>query len=396
PILSGDQNISCSTCHHPTEAMADGRVLPIGTGGFGLGAERDYLSHITVSDEARNEQPGETVNPFNGVFVPRNSPTIINSALLPVQFWDGRVETYALGDVVHTPEQEVNLLLLDDILLVQALFPMTSREEMAGATFTDETPAHIRQMLVNRLEAVPEYNQRFATIFADDEITPVQIVTALAAFERRFIFTDTPWDTYLAGDEFALSDQQKRGALLFFGALNPQVNCATCHSGDLFTNLEYYNLLVPQIGSGKRDGISGYEDWGRARVTHDLQDRYSFRTPSLRNVELTAPYFHNGAYPTLESVIWHHADVWQSARDYDPGAYLPPEFQSVLHPVNFDRQGNTVTPLLVNGLPLTQQDVSDIVDFLRSLTDPAAQDLMEFVPQTVPSGLPVDPVNATE
>lgn len=392
PILSGDQNISCATCHHPAFAMADGRVLPIGTGGFGLGSERDFVTHISVSAEVRDGEPGETANPFNGSFVPRNSPTIINSALLPAQFWDGRVETYALGDVVHTQEEGVNLLLLDDILLVQALFPITSREEMAGATFTDEPPAHIRRLLVQRLESNADYDQRFEQTFGDASITPVQVVSALAAFERRLIFTHSPWDAYIAGDETALTDQQKRGALLFYGELNPEVNCAACHSGDMFTDLNYYNLLVPQIGPGKADGIDNREDWGRARVTYDWRDRYAFRTPSLRNVELTSPYFHSGAYPTLESVIWHHANIWESASTYDPSAYLPQDFQSGLRPYNFERQSQTVTPLLANGLPLTQQDVVDIVAFLQSLTDPNARDLMEFVPEDVPSGLALDPL----
>lgn len=395
PILSGDQNISCATCHHPALAMADGRVLPIGTGGFGLGSDRDFVTHITVSAEIRDGEPGETANPFNGSFVPRNSPTIINSALLPVQFWDGRVETYALGDVVHTQEEGVNLLLLDDILLVQALFPITSREEMAGATFTDEPPAHIRRILVSRLEADPIYNARFEQIFGAEIITPVQVVTALAAFERRFIFTSSRWDAYIAGDQAALTDQEKRGALLFYGALNQQVNCAICHSGDLFTDLDYHNLLVPQVGPGKGDGIDNREDWGRARVTYDWRDRYAFRTPGLRNIELTAPYFHSGAFPTLESVIWHHANIWQSATNYDPSAYLPQDFQSGLRPYNFERQSQTVTPLLANGLPLTQQDVADIVAFLQSLTDPNARDLIAFVPENVPSGLALDPLPST-
>ncbi len=392
PILSGDQNVSCATCHHPALAMADGRVLPIGTGGHGLGFERDFVSHVTVSDEVRDGEPGLVINPFNGSFVPRNSPTIINSALLAAQFWDGRVETYALGDVVHTQEEGVNLLRLDDILIAQAFFPITSREEMAGATFSEEPPAHIRRMLVQRLESHPEYNQRFAQVFGEQEITPLHLVTALAAFERRFIFTDSPWDAYIAGDETALNDQQKRGALLFYGALNPQVNCVACHSGDLFTDLDFHNLLVPQIGPGKGDGIDDREDWGRARVTFDWRDRYAFRTPSLRNVELTAPYFHSGSHPTLESAIWHHANLWESASSYDPSANLPQEFQSALRPYNFARQSQTVTPLLADGLPLTEQDVRDLVAFLRSLTDPAARDLTAFIPQEVPSGLALDPL----
>ncbi len=115
-----------------------------------------------------------------------------------------------------------------------------------------------------------------------------------------------------------MTEQQKRGALLFFGVQDPAVNCAGCHSGDLFTDMQFHNLLSPQLGPGKGNGYLGREDWGRAGVTFDARDRYAFRTPSLRNVTLTAPYFHSGAFATLEAAIWHHTDIVGSATNYDP------------------------------------------------------------------------------
>ena len=127
PLLSGDQNISCATCHHPALAMADGRVLPIGTGGTQLGPERDFLRQVSLGPDASRPRrrrgetdaaTGQTVvaNPFLGNFVPRNSPTVLNSALLPVQFWDGRVESYALGQEVKTQEDLVNRMSMTDAL----------------------------------------------------------------------------------------------------------------------------------------------------------------------------------------------------------------------------------------------------------------------------------------
>lgn len=393
PILSGDMNISCATCHHPALAMADARVLPIGTGGIGLGIERDFLTHIRVSEEYIGDESGQVVvNPAIGQFVPRNSPTVLNSALLNFQFWDGRVQNYAFGENVLTLEPAITDLGLTDALAVQAFFPIISRGEMAGTTFGDDPPETIRLALVSRLQNNTNYADRFEDIFTTDDITPVQVVEAIAAFERQLIFTESPWDDYIAGDSTALSDEQKRGALLFYGVLNPGVNCSSCHSGDLLTDQGFYNLLVPQLGPGKGNGDNGREDWGRANTSFDWRDRFIFRTPSLRNVTLTAPYFHSGAYATLEATILHHANVWDSAANYDPSAHLPQSFYSSVRPFDPDSQGYTVAPELANGLALSDTDIADLVTFLESLTDPNALDLSHLTPESVPSGLELDPL----
>ncbi len=387
PVLSGDRNISCATCHHPAFAMADGRVLPIGAGGIGLGPDRDFLTHIMLGDEyseRSRDEISEVANPAIGTFVPRNSPTILNSALLPVQFWDGRVDGYA-GEV-QTLEDGVNNLRLTDVLTVQALFPVISRDEMAGATFGDEAPAVIRAQLAQRLMNIPAYTDAFERVFGTDSIEPVQVVQALAAFERQLIFTDSDWDSYMNGNPYALTPRQKRGALLFYGELHPDVNCAACHSGDLLTDLQFHNILAPQLGPGKGNGDNGREDWGRANVTFDWRNRFQFRTPSLRNVALTAPYLHSGAYTTLNDVIWHHADMVTAAAGYDPSAHLPPEFYSSVRLFEPASQMASAAPELVDGLPLSERDVEDIVSFLHALTDPDAADLMHLMPESVPGG----------
>lgn len=387
PVLAGDQNISCATCHHPALAMADGRALPIGTGGEGIGPQRQFVESVVLGSEAGSAAVN---NPFIGAFVPRNSPTVLNSALLPVQFWDGRVDGYA-GTVV-TLDEQVNQRQLNDALAVQAMFPVTSLHEMAGATLGYLPPEAIRRELMARLYEIPDYTTQFEALF--DTTTPdiTAVVDAIAAFERQFIMTAAPWDDYLAGDLTALTSQQKAGALLFYGQSNTAVNCAACHAGDLFTDLQYYNLLVPQLGPGKGNGPEGRDDWGRAGVTFDARDRFRFRTAPLRNVELTAPYFHSGAYPTLNEVVAHHANIAGMAAAYDPSRYLPPAFYSSVRPFNPTEQLSTAAPQLINGLPLTSEELAALVAFLQTLTDPAAKDLSRFVPESVPSGLPLDPV----
>jgi cytochrome c peroxidase len=408
PILSGDKNISCATCHHPSFAMADGRVLPIGAGGEGLGPARRFMDEILLAEDASADrlirvradaQHPTAHNPFVGQFVPRNSPTVINSALLPLQFWDGRVDGYAGG--VNTLERAVNDMQMDDPLVTQAMFPITSLHEMAGATFGGLAPQAIRRALAERLRGISEYVDRFSAVYGTDHtdpsgaVTVLNMVDALAAFERRLVFTDAAWDRYLAGEQDALSGAQKRGALLFFGETNPAVNCANCHSGDLFTDLAFHNLLAPQLGPGKGHGYSKREDYGRASVTFDARERYAFRTPSLRNVALTAPYFHSGAYATLDDAIRHHADMWEAAANYDPSANgIPPDLYSSLQPFDPQAHVRTAAPELAHGLPLSNEDVADLVAFLDSLTDPAAQDLSWLLPESVPSGLPLDPLPA--
>lgn len=392
PILSGDKNISCATCHHPDLGMADGRVLSLGAGGHGLGEGRVFLPEVTVSADTRYNVTGVIANPFVGEFIPRNSPTVINAGIARSQFWDSRVERRGSAGLIHTPDDAVTDLDQSDTAVAQALLPIVSTLEMAGATFSNEPSTVIREKLAERLRGIPAYVKQFEAVFGANEITPLQIAEAMAAFERQLIFTSAPWDDYLAGDRDALSDRQKRGALLFYGELNPQVNCVQCHTGNMFTDVQHYNLLVPQIGAGKGNGPSGRDDFGRSNVTFDHRDQYKFRTPSLRNVELTAPYFHSGAYPTLAGVIRHHADIWRGSMAYDPVQFLPETMRNSYFPYSFERQAHSVALPLADGMPMSEADVADLVAFLMSLTDPAARDLSHLVPDSVPSGLPLDPV----
>ena len=151
---------------------------------------------------------------------------------------------------------------------------------------------------------------------------------------------------------------------------------------------------MPQVGPGKGDGPLGYEDFGRERVTGSPSDRYRFRVPSLRNVAVTAPYGHSGAFDTLEAVLRHHVDSVASLYAYDAGQVVLPsrpdldahDFQAISDP------GVTVSIAAANELApldLSDRDIRLLVDFLHALTDPSMLDLRHDVPRSVPSGLPL-------
>jgi len=149
-------------------------------------------------------------------------------------------------------------------------------------------------------------------IYGDREYTIVDFGNAIATFEAyEFTYTNTPWDEYLRGNKRAISNEAKLGALLFYG----KANCSSCHSGNLFTDQKYHNIAVPQFGPGKNEG--GY-DYGRYNVTGDPNDKYKFRTPPLRNVAVTFPYMHDGAYKDLKMAIKHHTNPEYYLRNYNP------------------------------------------------------------------------------
>ncbi|NOK61406.1 MAG: c-type cytochrome [Chloroflexi bacterium AL-W] len=178
-----------------------------------------------------------------------------------------------------------------------------------------------------------------------------------------------------------LSYQAKHGGILFYG----KANCATCHSDNLFTDQEHYNLAVPQIGAGK--GEAAPLDLGRFGVTRDEADRFAFRTPPLRNVDLSGPYMHNGAFATLESAIRHHLDPEKSLCTYDVNEQLPSLFQLTFqnNPELLDDMLATLDPVAPTE-ELTESEIKEIVAFLSALTDPAATNL-DVTPNSVPSGL---------
>jgi cytochrome c peroxidase len=387
--LSGNRDTSCATCHHPQLAAGDGLALPVGTGPQTPGTLG--LDRVRGSDRE---------------FVPRNAPEVFNrgSSLWKSMFWDSRVAEDENGNFV-SPAGDDLLDGLDSVLYIQAMFPVTSRDEMRGnkgdltfqgdeneiAEIPDEDLRGIWSALMERLMKIPEYQTKFEAAYPEKkwpEMTFADAANAIGAFEiDAFTMLDTPFDQYLDGDDSALSQPQKRGALLFYG----RAGCVKCHSGPLLTDQRHWALAVPQLGPGK----SPYQpyDLGRFLVNGRASDAFAFRTPPLRNVAKTGPYFHNGAFNDLRAVVKHHANPIISLLRYNPTRNLvQPELEET---VLSDWRSFVLlaSTLDARRLPrrLRRNEVNDLVSFLESLTAPDFESSMEAViPDRVPSGLPVE------
>ncbi|HEX6307094.1 MAG TPA: cytochrome c peroxidase [Longimicrobiales bacterium] len=381
-VLSGNRDISCATCHHPATALGDGLALAVGTGGTGAGT-------------GRRPGPGRQ-------FVSRSAPSLLNSGLgQPYLFWDGRLSGFGFGGV-HVDDGPLPPAGVTNALVAQALLPVVTREEMLGnpgdtdvfgqpnelAGFGPGQETEIRQAIMRRLLAHPEYVALFAAAFPGKPASALRFedaALALATFQRQaFTRTSSPFDRYLEREDHALTTAQKRGALLFFG----QAQCGSCHSGPFLGGQNFANVGAPQIGPGGRKAPP--LDLGRGEVQDHAFYRFSFRVPPLRNVELTAPYMHSGAYATLEAVVRHYNDVPEALRSYDVLEHAP-ALAGSHHgdEATIAAVFETLDARLRTPLDLSDEQVQDLVAFLKSLTDPAARDLGALVPERVPSGLPV-------
>ena len=239
PILSGDQNTSCASCHHPDFGWADGRAFSIGSDGIGLGPAR-YGFEVT----------------------PIHSPTIMNVAFTGITndvttdnfvsggyFWDLRAST----------------------LEEQALGPIKNPVEMLGYNISEQ---EIMAEIVSRLRAIPEYIELFEQAFTEsDAINSENIVKALATFERKITTQNTRFDLFLAGEQTILTEQEIIGLNKFIDG-----GCSRCHMGPMLSD----NLL----------------HIGEAIIGEDV-----VRTPSLRNITYTAPYMHDGSRARLLDAI---------------------------------------------------------------------------------------------
>lgn len=380
--LSGNRDIACATCHHPLLATGDSLSLPIGTGAVATGA----LGPFREKGAERS-------------FIPRNAPEVFNrgSTLWISQFWDSRVATDGKGGYI-SPAGSKLPAGLPNVLAVQAMFPVTSRDEMRGSVDDDSELAliddrklpRVWEALVDRLLAIPGYRTMFSDAYAiedadlEKEIGFEHAATAIAAFEAAaFTFLDSPFDRYLTGDDHALSMPAKRGALLFYG----DANCSQCHSGPLMTDQQHYNLLIPHLGPGKVPGSEPPIDPGRALVTGEVSDTFRFRTPPLRNVAQTGPYMHNGAYSDLEAAVRHHLDVFSAFEVYDPAETL--EQSELIDSVVYEDVGASTPDL--GPIELADAEVRDLLEFLDALSAPhLKQRLRATIPESVPSGLPLD------
>jgi len=230
--------------------------------------------------------------------------------------------------------------------------------------------------LAARVVDNPAYDELLDKAFdkPQSELTIDDLSEALGAFmTEAFTALNSPFDQYLAGNRRALSDDAKRGATIFYGRRG---NCVACHSGGLQTDQAFHNIAAPQVGTGR--GASAVEllDKGRGAITGDPTEDFKFRTPSLRNVELEAPYFHNGAYASLEDAVRHHLDPAGALADYDDSQ------------IDFEHEGTYQEgineELLANLSPLLY-----LLAFLASLTDRSSLSQLQEAPDALPSGLPL-------
>ncbi|MFN0107276.1 MAG: cytochrome-c peroxidase [Blastocatellia bacterium] len=296
--LSADGKVSCSSCHDPKLAFGDAKPLAEGIGGK-VGS--------------------------------RNSPSLFNAMFYPNQFWDGRAEG------------------LED----QAIQPLTNPIEMGNRSYDE---------VVARLRTFPEYRAEFQSVFGSD-LNIARVGQAIAAYERTLVSGDSPFDRFNAGDQSALSDSAKRGLTVFRG----RGRCSRCHTFSeampFFTDFQYHNTGVamnnPHFDKLSRiafDAVDteqskevidrlaaqpGGEDLGRVRFSYVVFDIGAFRTPTLRNIALTGPYFHDGSARTLAEVV----------RFYNDGGKI-----------NVAREWDLAP------LGLTEEEQRDLVKFLESLT----------------------------
>ncbi|MDB4223284.1 cytochrome-c peroxidase [Granulosicoccus sp.] len=390
-ILSGNKNISCGTCHHHTHFGTDGLSLGIGEGGTGIGPDR-----LPGKGDTRIKRR-----------IPRNAPALWNlgSDQIEVLFHDGRLtRSDDYGVEFNSPAEERLPTGLSGLLAAQAMFPVTSRFEMAGdpeensvARASFDRIDHVWPILTKRIQNIPEYETLFSDAFVHinkgADITFVDVANALAAFQgTEWQSYDSPFDAYLAGDDTALNDGQLRGMELFYG----DAGCATCHSGNLLSDQSFHALGLPTFGPGRTrlfDPIP--RDTGRLGETDLVEDSYRFRTPSLRNVELTAPYGHNGAYASLAKMIEHHLNPVESRESWRRSYASLPDVAWLNHTdmiitADVREMARYAERLDVEAGVFNDSDVSDLVKFMGALTGQTARDGRLGVPERVPSGLEVD------
>ena len=378
--LNGDN--TCGGCHSPLAGFGDTQSIAIGIDNNGIVG------------------PGRT-GPRNM----RRAPSVINTAFYPRLMWNSRFASLS-GDPFDNragfrfplPEG-LSLSRMPHLLDAQALIPPTERAEVTGFAFEGDNDA-IRAEVVRRITAVPEYRRLFGRVFPDVKRgAPISIdmfAAAVAEFELSLTFANAPIDRFARGESNALTSDEKRGAVLFFGS----AGCVACHavsgeSNEMFSDFREHVLAVPQVVPRDTNvtfaGAGVNEDFGREDVTGDPADRYAFRSSPLRNVALQPAFMHDGAFTTLEAAIVHHLDVVGSVRAYDPVRVgLDGDLTGPIGPVEPLLQ--RVDPLLETPLQLSSRELRELVAFVRDgLLDPGARPerLRGLIPDRVPSGAPV-------
>ncbi|MCP9756295.1 cytochrome-c peroxidase [Lacihabitans sp. CCS-44] len=319
PILSGNKDVACATCHHPEFGFAENLELSIGVNGHGFGSKRAFKSPNTIPFVKRNSQSIVNVV-FNGIKQDGN----LDPSKAPM-FWDLRVES----------------------LEKQALEPIKTMEEMRGKDISEEI---ILDRIMERLRENKVYFGLFERAFGSKNSVSIEnLGKALATYQRTIVANNSRFDKYLRGDESALSFNEIEGMKAF-----GKSGCIACHNGPMFSDFELHVLGV--IDNEKL----GFSDMGK-------DNKYGFRTPSLRNLRLTAPYMHSGKLKTLKHVLEFYEDL--------AGDVI----------TNPKVKASQIDPK-ISKLKVNFKDISAIVEFLGTLNDESYD---KTIPKKVPSGLKV-------
>jgi cytochrome c peroxidase len=405
---------TCAGCHAPSTGFGDTQSIAIGV------------------------QSNRVVGP--GRAGPRNqrrTPTVVNTAFYPALMWNGRFSApsgnpfdNSAGFTFPPPEGTgkfpPNDPVVRHLLIAQAHIPPTELNEAAGFTGTKGTlnprfdvfddglggvvpmpdgsgfrNEPIRAAVAQRLNDTPAYVQLFGDSFpsvrSGAPITPLMFAQAIAEFEFTLVRADAPIDQFARGRHDAMSDSEKRGALLFFG----KAGCVACHavagaSNEMFSDFKNRTLGVPQIapyfGVGKGntifDGVGEDEDFGLEQVSGQASDRYKFRTSPLRNVALQPAFLHNGAFTRLDDAIRHHLDVLASSQGYSASrAGVAKDLRSRQGPSEPVLQA--LDPLLAVPIRLNADEFEDLNRFVSAgLLDSRAlpKAFCKLIPQALPSG----------
>ncbi|MEM8506735.1 MAG: cytochrome-c peroxidase [Bacteroidota bacterium] len=314
PILSGNKDMACATCHHPDKGYADALDVSIGVGGSGLGEQRN-----------------------GAILAKRNAHTIVNTAFNGITT-DGEVNP------LEAPMFWDNRALS---LEAQSLLPLLSKEEMRGSEILE---AELFQIIVNRLDTIPQYKEAFQNAFGTDEITTDRIARAIASFERTLVATNSPFDRYMRGDTTAMTQKQVNGMNAFV-----HVGCAECHNGPMFSDFQLHTLGIP--------------DNPKLIESDASTGTYAFRTPTLRNLSLTAPYMHNGMHASLIEVMEFYEEISEGDDAITNNKVTTDNIDPLARALHMD------------------DDVDDaLIAFMEALNDP---NFDKTVPKAVPSGLPV-------
>lgn len=314
--LGGEQSAACVSCHHPVLGGGDNLSLAVGVDAVDINQQSspDLLGQGRFHSESDNNLP----------LVARNAPTVFNVALQQRNlFWDGRVEALPNGGIA-TPDSalnaqgrplpDVNIPANASLADAQARFPVTSEAEMRDQFLPGIDNQTLRETLTRRFDnSQSEFNTTwplaFEQAYGDKTVSFNRVAESIAAYENSMLFINNAWQAYLAGNNNAMSEQQKQGALLFFTPTGQGGGgCNVCHNGPNFSDSRFHLVAFPQFGPGTQDNSDGVEsaDFGREHVSRNVADRYHFRTPSLLNVAATAPYGHTGSYATLQDVVRHY------------------------------------------------------------------------------------------